>query len=96
MTPAGLAVVEAARRDGTWTALDTVEDLTEPAALAAALDAAPAARANWDSFPRSAKRAILEWIGTAKTATTRDRRIQQTVDEATAGRRANQWRQPKA
>ncbi len=95
MTPAGLAVVEAARGDGTWTALDTVEDLTEPAALTTALDATPAARANWDAFPRSAKRAILEWIGTAKTDTTRNRRIRQTASEAVTGRRANQWRQPK-
>lgn len=37
----------------------------------------------------------LEWISTAKTDSTRARRIQQTVDEAAAGRRANQWRQPK-
>jgi NAD(P)-dependent dehydrogenase (short-subunit alcohol dehydrogenase family) len=32
---------------------------------------------------------------TARTAITRDRRIAQTVTEAAAGRRANQWRQPK-
>ena len=39
--------------DGSWTALDTVETLTEPTDLAAALDADPAARTSWDAFPRS-------------------------------------------
>ncbi|MHA7209954.1 YdeI/OmpD-associated family protein [Arthrobacter sp. MDT1-65] len=95
MTQAGLDAVRAAQADGSWTALDDVEDLIEPDALRAALDAHPSARAHWDDFPRSAKRAILEWISTARTDTTRERRIHQTVTEAADGRRANQWRQPK-
>ena len=94
MQPAGLAAVHAAEADGTWTALDQVEDLTEPDDLRTALDRDPAARAAWNGFPRSAKRAILEWIQTAKTAATRDQRVRQTVAEAAVGRRANQWRQP--
>jgi len=95
VTPAGLAVIEAAKADGSWTKLDEVEELVEPDDLAAALDAAPAARASWDAFPRSAKRGILEWIAQAKRAETRAARVEQTVSEAREGRRANQWRQPK-
>ncbi|WP_018330612.1 YdeI/OmpD-associated family protein [Actinomycetospora chiangmaiensis] len=95
MLPAGLAAVERARADGTWTALDAVENLTEPDDLRAALDAVPTARSQWEGFPRSARRAILEWIQAARTAPTRTRRIDQTVSEAAVGRRANQWRQPK-
>ncbi len=94
MAPAGLAAVEAAKANGSWSALDATEDLIEPDELRAALDAAAAARGHWDAFPRSAKRGILEWIGNAKTDATRSRRVAQTVSEATAGRRANQWRQP--
>jgi uncharacterized protein YdeI (YjbR/CyaY-like superfamily) len=94
MLPAGLAVVEAAQADGSWNALDAVEDLTEPADLTIALDADPVARTVWDAFPRSVRRAILEWIGNARTAATRQRRIARTVGEAALGRRANQWRQP--
>jgi uncharacterized protein YdeI (YjbR/CyaY-like superfamily) len=96
MLPAGLTVVDAARRDGSWTALDKVEALDEPPALRAALDAEPAARTAWDQFPRSARRAILEWITNARTPETRAKRIDTTVSEAAVGRRANQWRQPKA
>jgi len=92
MAPAGLAVAEAARADGSWSALDAVEDLIEPDDLRAALDADPAARANRDAFPRSARRGILEWISTAKRPETRARRIAETATLAARNARANQWR----
>ncbi len=95
MTPAGLSAVAAARANGRWTALDATETLAEPADLAAVLDANPAARGHWDAFPRSARRAILEWVGSAKTGATRQARIERTVSDAARGIRANQWRQPK-
>jgi uncharacterized protein YdeI (YjbR/CyaY-like superfamily) len=94
MLPAGLAVVERARQDGSWTALDQVEALEEPPALRTALDARPDARTAWDTFPRSTRGAILEWISNARTPATRDQRIATTVTQAAVGRRANQWRQP--
>lgn len=95
MAPAGLAAVEQAKADGSWNALDLVEELIEPDDLRSALDAVPEARGNWDGFPRSTRRAILEWIGAARADATRERRIGQTVAEAAVGRRANQWRQPE-
>ena len=94
MAPAGLATVELAKQSGTWEALDAVENLEEPADLAAALDAVPEARRQWDGFPRSTRRAILEWISNAKREATRAKRVAETVAEAAVGRRANQWRQP--
>ena len=93
MQPAGQAAIDRAKENGSWSAFDEVETLTEPDDLRAALDAAPAARAAWDGFPRSAKRAILWWVTSAKRAETRERRVRQTVDEAAVGRRANQPRQ---
>lgn len=96
MRPSGRAVVEAAVADGSWTALDAVEALDEPPELAAALDADPRARREWDAFPRSAKRAILEWISTAKRPETRARRVRTTAELAARGERANQWRAPEA
>jgi uncharacterized protein YdeI (YjbR/CyaY-like superfamily) len=95
MTPAGLAAVEAARANGAWDALNEVEEMTEPDDLARALDADPQARTYWDAFPRSTRRAILEWIGSAKSAETRRKRIDRTVSDAAVNVRANQWRQPK-
>lgn len=60
-------------------------------ALATALDEQPPARRNFDAFPPSARRGILEWINAAKTATTRDRRIAETAHLAQQNIRANHW-----
>ncbi len=92
MTPAGLAVIDRAKADGSWSALDDVWNLIEPEELKAALDADPEARSQWEAFPPSARRAILEWINTAKRAGTRAKRITETVQLAAKGERANQWR----
>lgn len=91
MAPAGLAAVEAAQRDGSWTALDAVEALDIPPDLAAALATFPNATAHFQAFPRSAKRGILEWIAQAKRADTRAKRITETATLAERNLRANQW-----
>lgn len=72
---AGLAAVEAAKANGSWSLLDEVEDLVVPPDLAAAFEAHPGSRAHWDSFPPSARRAILEWIAQARRRETRARRV---------------------
>src|SRR3954469_12361162 len=94
MEPAGVAAVEISKANGNWDALDAIQRLEEPDDLRTALDDVPTARAHWDAFPRSAKRAILDWISTAKKDETRAKRVAETVSEAALGRRANQPRQP--
>ena len=92
MTPAGMAKIEAAQQDGSWTKLDAVEALEIPSDLAAALAANPTAQQYFDAFPRSAKRGILEWILNAKRPETRATRVAETVRLAAENVRANQWR----
>jgi uncharacterized protein YdeI (YjbR/CyaY-like superfamily) len=92
MAPAGLAKVEAARRDGSWHALDAVEALEVPPDLAAALQAHSEAARHFEAFSRSVKRGILEWIASAKKPETRARRIAETARLAAQNIRANQWR----
>jgi uncharacterized protein YdeI (YjbR/CyaY-like superfamily) len=92
MAPAGLALVEAAKADGSWTLLDAVEDLVVPDDLAAAFEAAPPSREHWEAFPRSVKRALLEWIVQARRPETRAKRIAETAERASRNERANQWR----
>jgi uncharacterized protein YdeI (YjbR/CyaY-like superfamily) len=82
MRPAGLAKIEAAKADGSWTALDAFEDLTVPDDLAEALDASPPAREHFDAFPPGARRQILYWIAQARRPETRAKRIAQTADLA--------------
>ncbi len=90
MEPAGLALVEAAKADGSWTLLDAVEDLVVPDDLAAAFDSAPPARVHGEAFPRSVRRSILEWIVLARRPETRARRVAVTADMASRNERANQ------
>lgn len=90
MADAGRAVVDRARADGSWNALDDVENLVIPDDLADAFASHPGSRAHWDEFPRSARRAILEWIMQAKRADTRARRVDETARLAARGERANQ------
>jgi uncharacterized protein YdeI (YjbR/CyaY-like superfamily) len=89
MMPPGLAKIEAAKQDGSWESLDAIERLEIPPDLAAALAENETALANFEAFPRSAKRGILEWIASAKRTETRDRRIAETVALAAQNIRAN-------
>ena len=90
MLPAGLAAVEEAKRRGTWSMLDDVEALVVPPDLAAALDERPPARANWDAFSRSSRRAILGWIVAARRPETRAARVAQTAVRAARNEKANE------
>src|SRR5918998_3783153 len=90
MTDAGRAAIEAARADGSWSRLDDVENLIVPEDLGAAFDEHPGAREHWDAFPRSARRAILEWIVNAKRDETRRKRLRETAEAAARGERANE------
>jgi uncharacterized protein YdeI (YjbR/CyaY-like superfamily) len=92
MAPAGLAAIEAAKADGSWTKLDDSGSLTVPRDLARAMKAYPDARRHFDAFPPSARRLILAWIASAKRPETRVKRIEETARLAQDDVRANQWR----
>lgn len=92
IAPAGLAKIEAARKDGSWEALDAVEALEIPPDLEKAFAAYETAKPNFEAFPRSVKRAILEWISNAKKPETRAKRVEETARLAAENVRANQWR----
>lgn len=95
VTPRALAVIEAAKTDGSWSRLDDVDALVVPEDLAAALADRPPARAHFDAFPPSARRGILEWILNAKRPATRSARVEKTVELARQNIRALQWPPPK-
>jgi uncharacterized protein YdeI (YjbR/CyaY-like superfamily) len=92
MTPAGLQKIEASKEDGSWTKLDAVEELEIPPDLETAFDSYSSARQNFEAFPRSVKRAVLEWIIQAKRPETRAKRVGETARLAEDNIRANQWR----
>ena len=95
MAPAGLALIKQAKENGSWNALDEVDNLVIPEDLQAALQQVPQAEHYFDTFPPSSKKTILEWIYNAKKKETREKRIAETAKLAGENIRANHYRQPK-
>ena len=88
MTPAGLAKIEQAKAEGSWSMLDAGESLVVPPDLNRALRASPPALENFSAFPPGARKQILWWVGGAKRPEARARRIAETVSLAARNVRA--------
>ena len=82
MAQAGLDAIEAAKKNGSWTMLDDVEELKIPADLSKALSKNPIAKKYVANLSRSHKRAILVWLVMAKREETRAKRIAEVVELA--------------
>ena len=82
MTPAGMAAVEVAKQNGSWSTLDAAESLTVPKELRRALNGNAQARTHWAGFTESQRKQFLYWLATAKREDTRAARIAVIVDRA--------------
>jgi uncharacterized protein YdeI (YjbR/CyaY-like superfamily) len=91
MTPAGLEMVKIAKENGCWTALDDVETLVMPADLQKAFAKSKKAFKYWTGFSNSSKKGILDWIRSARTEETRQKRISRTAELAKENIKANQY-----
>jgi uncharacterized protein YdeI (YjbR/CyaY-like superfamily) len=94
MTATGLAVIDAAKKNGAWDGLNDVEEMIIPRDLVKSLRKVRKAYDYFMAFPKSSKKNILEWIHNAKQQQTRDKRIAETVKLAAENIRANHYRQP--
>ena len=79
MTAIGREKIEMAKQDGSWTALDAIEELIIPTDLEQALANNDVANQNFGAFNKSSKKNILFWIQSAKRLDTRLNRIEQTI-----------------
>jgi uncharacterized protein YdeI (YjbR/CyaY-like superfamily) len=93
MQDAGYRLIEIAKKNGSWTSLEDVDNIILPADLKLHFSKNKVAFENWEKFPRSSRRGILEWILSAKKPETRLNRIQQTVELASKNLKANHYRQ---
>ena len=93
MTKTGLAAIEIAKQNGSWTSLDAIDNLVMPGDLQKALNKNKTALKNFNAFPISSKKIILGWIADAKREDTRIKRISETVTQAQKNLRANHYRQ---
>ena len=91
MTPAGLEVIETAKQNGSWSLLDSVEDLVVPEDLQAALATEDHAKDFFQSLSKSVKKAMLQWLVLARRPETRQQRILQIAALAADGKKPKQF-----
>ncbi|MEX0290801.1 MAG: YdeI family protein [Flavobacteriaceae bacterium] len=79
MHKSGLDRIKAAKKDGSWTALDAVEKGIVPDDLKKAFSTTPVAKKNFENFTRGQKKSYLYWLNQAKRETTREKRITEII-----------------
>lgn len=89
--PSGEAMIDLAKKNGSWSALDDIEKMVIPADLGKQLKKNKTALKNFEAFPPSTRKGIFNWITSAKREETRKKRVAETVDLAAKNVRANQW-----
>ena len=79
MHQSGLKKIEAAKKDGSWSALDDVENLVIPEDLLAAFKTNFLAYKNYQAFSPSYRKNYLYWLNSAKRTETREKRIGEII-----------------
>ncbi|MHC4955878.1 MAG: YdeI/OmpD-associated family protein [Planctomycetota bacterium] len=86
MQPAGLAAVEAAKKNGMWAAPTAATAPAKmPAELESALGRSAPARRAYESLTPGRQRQWQRWVGEAKRADTRERRAKKAVEQLRSG-----------
>ncbi|HEY6144176.1 MAG TPA: YdeI/OmpD-associated family protein [Flavobacterium sp.] len=76
----GIAKIEIAKQNGSWTSLDAVEDLIIPDDLKLAFEKNEIAFNNYKNFSPSYRKSYLYWLNQAKRQETRSNRITQIIE----------------
>lgn len=79
MHQSGLASIQTAKENGSWTSLDDVENLVVPKDLQKAFDKNKKAFENYLKFAPSYRKSYLYWLNQAKRETTRLNRIEKII-----------------
>ncbi len=85
MTTAGLALVDEAKRRGTWDEAASGRLDVTPPDLEEALAADAAAAARWRAWAPSHRRPYIYWVLDAKRPETRSRRVAEVARRASSG-----------
>nr|WP_299174130.1 YdeI/OmpD-associated family protein [uncultured Allomuricauda sp.] len=79
MHKSGLAIINVAKKNGSWTALDHVENGIVPQDLQKAFDSNKMALVNFKSFTHGQRKSYLYWLHQAKREETRQKRIKEII-----------------
>ncbi len=82
MTKAGFETIETAKQNGSWTILDTVEELEIPRDLEREFSVQPGSKDYFLSLSKSVRKRILQWVVLAKRPETRQNRINEIAELA--------------
>ncbi|MCG2612117.1 YdeI/OmpD-associated family protein [Flavobacterium sp. SM15] len=88
MHESGLAKIEIAKQNGSWTSLDHVEDLIIPQDLQDAFNKNIKALENFTNFSFTYRKSYLYWLNHAKREETRNKRIQEIIEYCTANKKS--------
>lgn len=77
---AGFKMIALAKKTGTWTAMDDVENGIIPKELQDAFDENPKAFENYQNFARGYRKSYLSWLHSAKREETRKKRLNQIIE----------------
>ncbi len=75
----GKKVISDAKKNGSWTALDDVENLVIPEDLQKAFNKNKKALENFENFSRSYRKSYLYWLNHAKREETRIKRVSEII-----------------
>lgn len=91
MTPAGYEVIKIAQENGSWSILDSVEELIIPQDLDEAFQHYACSKDYFLGLSKSVKKMMLQWIVLAKRPDTRKKRIDEIAARAAEKDRPKQF-----
>lgn len=76
----GLATIELAKQNGSWSALDDVDNMIIPKDLQDAFNDNTVAYENYNNFAKTYRKSYLYWLHHAKREATRQNRIEKIIE----------------
>lgn len=92
MKEAGYKSIQIAKENGSWTILDSIENLEIPEELEQELNNQKDALEYFENLSRSVKKSLLFWVASAKRDETRQKRIAEIVENARNHMKPKQFR----
>ena len=92
MHESGHKIIEIGKQNGSWTALDDVENGIIPEELQIAFDKNQVAYDNYQNFAPSYRKSYLYWLNQAKREETRQKRIQEIIELCAANIKSREAR----
>lgn len=92
MQEAGFKSIKIAKENGSWTFLDSIENLEIPEDLAKELKNKKEAFKNFHNFSKSTKKSLLYWVASAKKEDTRQKRIMKIIENTNENKKPIQFR----